>query len=78
MLLIPYSLDQTLQLLFISSRNFVWLLFKSSYYLRVVFIKLGTEDDEIHCLEESQSKEALSCLPLEWILTSRNQTPSQS
>jgi len=53
MSLILYSLDQTPQLLFISSRNFVRLLFKSSYYSRAVFIKLGTEDDEIHCLKES-------------------------
>ena len=28
------------------------LLFESSYYLRAVFIKLGTEDEEIHCLKE--------------------------
>ena len=47
----PTALDQMLQLLFISSRNFVWLLFESSYYLRAVF-KLGMEDEEIHCLKE--------------------------
>ena len=38
-LLMPYSLDQTLGLLFSSSCNFVWLQFE-----RVAFIKLiGTE-----------------------------------
>ena len=37
---ITYFLDQTPWLLFISSRNFVRLLFKSSYYLRAAFIKL--------------------------------------
>jgi len=42
-----------LQLLFISSHNFVWLLFESGYYLRAAFIKPGTEDEEIHCLKES-------------------------
>ena len=30
----------------------MWLLFESGYYLRVAFIKLGTEDEEIHCLKE--------------------------
>jgi len=30
----------------------VWLLFKSNYYSRAVFIKLGTEDEEIHCLKQ--------------------------
>ena len=43
---VPYSLNQTLQLLFISSLNFVGLLFESGYYLRAAFIKLGTEDEE--------------------------------
>ena len=38
---IPYSLDQTPRLLFISSRNFVRLLFESGYYLRAAFIKLS-------------------------------------
>jgi len=47
---IPYSFNQTLRLLFISSHNFVWLLFESGYYLRAVFIKLRMEDEEIHCL----------------------------
>ena len=37
---ILYLLDQTPQLLFISSPNFVRLLFKSGYYLRAAFIKL--------------------------------------
>ena len=32
--------------------NFVWLLFKSSYYSRAALIKLGTEDEGIHCLKE--------------------------
>ena len=45
-------LDQTPQLLFILSHNFVRLLFKSGYDSRVAFIKLGTEDEEIHCLKE--------------------------
>ena len=49
---LPYSLDQTPRLLFISSRNFVQLLLKSGYYSRVAFIKLGMEDGEIHCLKE--------------------------
>ena len=44
-----YSLDQMPWLLFISSRNFVQLLFESGYYLRAVLIELGTEDEEIHC-----------------------------
>jgi len=47
-----YSLDQMPWLLFISSRNFVQLLFESGYYLRAVLIKLGTEDEEIHCLKQ--------------------------
>jgi len=46
-----YSLDQMPWLLFISSRNFV-LLFESGYYSRAVLIKLGTEDEEIHCLKQ--------------------------
>ena len=49
---IPYSLNQTLRLLFISSRNSVRLLFKSGYYLRAAFIKLRTEDEEMHCLKQ--------------------------
>ena len=49
---LPYSLDQTPRLLFISSRNFVQLLLESGYYSRVAFIKLGMEDGEIHCLKE--------------------------
>jgi len=28
------------------------LLFESGYYSRAVFIKLGIEDEEIHCLKE--------------------------
>ena len=32
------------RLLFISSRNFVWLLFESGYYLRAAFIKLSGID----------------------------------
>jgi len=28
------------------------LLFKSGYYSRAAFIKLGTEDKEIHCLKQ--------------------------
>jgi len=47
-----YSLDQMPWLLFISSRNFVQLLFESGYYLRAVLIKLGTKDEEIHCLKQ--------------------------
>ena len=38
---IPYLLDQTPRLLFISSRNFVRLLFESGYYSRAAFIKLS-------------------------------------
>jgi len=49
---IPYSLDQTPWLLFISSRNFVRLLFEIGYYSRAAFIKLGTEDEEIHYLKQ--------------------------
>jgi len=30
----------------------VWLLFESGYYSRAAFIKLRTEDEEIHCLKE--------------------------
>jgi len=30
----------------------VRLVFESGYYSRVGFIKLGTEDEEIHCLKE--------------------------
>ena len=44
--------DQTPRLLFISSCNFVQLLFESSYYSRPAFIKLGTEDEETHCLKQ--------------------------
>ena len=47
---ILYSLNRTARLLFISLRNFVRLLFESSYYSRAVFIKLETEDEEIHWL----------------------------
>jgi len=32
----------------------VRLLFESGYYLRTAFIKLGTEDEEIHCLKEGR------------------------
>jgi len=39
------------QLLYISSSNFVRLLFKSGYYSRAAF-KLETEDEEIHCLKQ--------------------------
>ena len=46
---ILYSLDRTL---FISSHNFVQLLFESSYYSRAAFINLGTDDEEIHCLKQ--------------------------
>jgi len=49
---LQYLLDQTPQLLFISSRNFERLLFESNYYLRAAFIKLRMEDEEIHCLKE--------------------------
>jgi len=42
-----------LDMLSISSHKFVRLLFESGYYLRAAFIKLGTEDEEIHCLKES-------------------------
>ena len=48
----PYSLDQTPRLLFILLRKFVQLLFESGYYSRAEFIKLGMEDEEIHCLKE--------------------------
>ena len=47
-----HSLNQTPWLLFISSHNFVRLLFKSGYYSSVAFIKLGMHDKEIHCLKE--------------------------
>ena len=47
-----YSLNQMPWLLFISSRNFVQLLFESGYYSRVMLIKLGTEDEEVHCLKQ--------------------------
>ena len=30
----------------------MWLLFESGYYSGAAFIKLGTEDEEIHCLKE--------------------------
>ena len=40
-----------LWLLCISSPNFVRLLFESGYYSRAVFVKLRTEDEEIHCLK---------------------------
>jgi len=61
----------------------MWLLFESGYHLRAAFIKLGMEDEEIHCLKEggvagdtrSQSEEALPGLPLQGIPSSRpNQT----
>jgi len=41
----------------------VQLLFESSYYLRAAFIKIGTEDEEIHWLQMSgrQSEETLPC-----------------
>ena len=60
---IPYSLYRTPRLLFISLLNCVWLLFESGYYLRVLFIKLGTEDGEIHWLQMPgrQSEETLPC-----------------
>jgi len=32
--------------------QFVWLLFESGYYSRALFIKLRTEDEEIHCLKQ--------------------------
>ena len=35
---VPYSLDQMLRLLFISSINFVWPLFESGDYLQVAFL----------------------------------------
>ena len=41
------------------------LLIESSYYSRAVFIKLGTEDEEIHCLKEASK--------VEWL-----QTPGES
>jgi len=41
----------------------VWLLFESGYYSRAVFIKLETEDEEIHWLQMPgrQSEETLPC-----------------
>jgi len=51
---ILYSLDQMPRLLFISSRNFVWLLFESGYYSRAPSIKLRTEDEEIYCFKEGE------------------------
>ena len=41
----------------------MWLLFESSYYSRAAFIKLGTEDEEIHWLQMPgrQSEEKLPC-----------------
>jgi len=47
-----YSLNQMPRLLFILSHNFVRLVFESGYYLRAVFIKLGTEDKKILLLKE--------------------------
>ena len=41
-----------LRLLFISSHNFVRLLFESGYYSRASFIKLGMENEEIQCLKQ--------------------------
>jgi len=63
-----------------SLRNFVWLLFESGYYLRVVYIKLGTEDEEIHWLQMPAGNPKRHCyahLPLQRIPNSRNQTPLQ-
>jgi len=42
----------------------VRLLFESSYYSRAAFIKLGTEDEEIHWLQMPgrQSEETLPCM----------------
>ena len=60
---LPYLLDRTPRLLFISLCNFVRLLFESSYYSRAVFIKLRTENEEIHWLQMPgrQSEEKLPC-----------------
>ena len=79
----PYSLDQMPWLLYISSCDYVQLLFKSGYYLRVAFIKLGTKmkkstaSRKVEWLQMpvSQSEETLPSLPLQCIPSSRNHTP---
>ena len=76
---IPYLLDWTLRLLFISLRNFVQLLLESGYYLRAVF-KLGVEDEEstgCRCQEGNPKRHCRARLPLQPIPNSSNQTPSQ-
>ena len=55
---IPYSLNQTPSLLFISSINFVRLLFKSGNYSRVAFISLS--QSLCWCRREQSS--------IEWLL----------
>ena len=71
-------------LLFISSRNFLWLLFESGVYLAQWTqtgqkMKKSTASRKVEWLQMlgSQSKETLPRLPLQWILSSRNQTPLQ-
>ena len=62
---IPFSLDQTPRLLFISAINFMRFLFESGAYLTQWKVSVnntctkstgistdGTKDDEIHCLKE--------------------------
>jgi len=61
----------------------VRLLFESGHYSRAAFIELRTEDEEIHFLKEGgvaadvreSTEETMPHLPLQWILSSRNQTP---
>jgi len=52
---IPYLLDLTPRL----SHSFVRLLIESSYYSKAVFIKLGVENEEIHCPKEGSKVEWL-------------------
>ena len=74
-----------LWLLFISSCNFVQLLFESGYYMRAAFIRLRTKMKKSTASRRakwlqtpvSQCEERLPHLPLQWIPSSRNQTPSQ-
>ena len=44
---LTYSCDQTLRLLFFFHHAIL-----CDFYWRAAFIKLGTEDEEIHCLKE--------------------------
>ena len=63
LMLRPYSLGQMPWLLFIPPCNFVQLLFKSSYYLRVAFIKLGMK-----------MKKSTASRKVEWLQTPVSQS----